>query len=234
LIQDFRNSYNPRIAVTVDMIATGTDIKPVEIVMFMRTVKSRLLFEQMKGRGVRVIDQTELRAVTPDATAKTHFIIVDCVGATEATLSDTQPMERKKTVSFKALLEYVALGGTDPDYYSSLASRLAQLNLECGPKENQRIEEASGGTSLADITKAIVTALDTDQQEAEARKQFNLPAGVEPTEEQLDKATTVMLAGAAEPLVACNSEFVREIVGKRHGQKGFDELSTTESAVTGH
>jgi type I restriction enzyme R subunit len=89
LIQDFRNSFNPRIAVTVDMIATGTDIKPVEIVMFMRTVKSRLLFEQMKGRGVRVIDSTELQAVTPDATAKTHFIIVDCVGATEATLSDT-------------------------------------------------------------------------------------------------------------------------------------------------
>jgi type I restriction enzyme, R subunit len=62
LIQDFRNSYNPRIAVTVDMIATGTDIKPVEIVMFVRTVKSRLLFEQMKGRGVRVIDPTELQA----------------------------------------------------------------------------------------------------------------------------------------------------------------------------
>ena len=83
LIQDFRNQYDPRIAVTVDMIATGTDIKPIEIVMFMRAVKSRVLFEQMKGRGVRVIDPTELQAVTPDAGAKTHFVIVDCVGVTE-------------------------------------------------------------------------------------------------------------------------------------------------------
>src|SRR5438552_13884035 len=94
LIQDFRNSFNPRIAVTVDMIATGTDIKPVEIVMFMRTVKSRLLFEQMKGRGVRVIDPTELKAVTTDAAAKTHFVVVDCVGITETPLADTYPLER--------------------------------------------------------------------------------------------------------------------------------------------
>jgi type I restriction enzyme, R subunit len=200
LIQDFRNSFNPRIAVTVDMIATGTDIKPVEIVMFMRTVKSRLLFEQMKGRGVRVIDPTELQAATPDAAAKTHFIIVDCVGATEAVLSDAQPMERKKTVPFKALLEHIALRGTDPDYYSSLANRLARLNLECGPKENQRIEAASGGIPLADITKAIVIALDPDQQEAEARKQFNLPADAQPTKEQLEKTSAAMLAHAAEPL----------------------------------
>jgi type I restriction enzyme R subunit len=225
LIQDFRNSFNPRIAVTVDMIATGTDIKPVEIVMFMRTVKSRLLFEQMKGRGVRVIDPTELQAVTPDAAAKTHFIIVDCVGATEAVLSDTQPMERKKTVPFKALLEHVALGGTDPDYYSSLANRLARLNLECGPKENQRIEAASGGIPLADITKAIVAALDADQQETEARKQFNLPADAQPTEEQLEKATSSMLMRAAEPLAI--KPALRQVLLelKSLGEQTIDEIS---------
>ena len=60
LIAAFRNSYNPRIAVTVDMIATGTDVKPLECVFFMRSVKSRTYFEQMKGRGVRVIDDTDL------------------------------------------------------------------------------------------------------------------------------------------------------------------------------
>jgi type I restriction enzyme, R subunit len=74
LIQKFRNSYDPRIAVTVDMIATGTDIKPLEIVMFMRSVKSRGFFEQMKGRGVRVISDTEFQQVTPDAKTKTHFV----------------------------------------------------------------------------------------------------------------------------------------------------------------
>ena len=71
LIASFRNSYNPRIAVTVDMIATGTDIKPMEIVFFMRSVVPQGFFEQMKGRGVRVIEETALQAVTPDAKRKT-------------------------------------------------------------------------------------------------------------------------------------------------------------------
>ena len=234
LIQDFRNSYNPRIAVTVDMIATGIDIKPVEIVMFLRTVKSRLLFEQMKGRGVRIIDPTELQAVTPDAIAKTHFVIVDCVGATEAELSDTQPMERKRTVSFKALLEHVALGGTDPDSYSSLANRLARLNLECGPKEHARIEDASGGRSLSDITKAIVEALDADNQEAEARRRFNLLPGAEPTEEQLEQVTAAMLTQAAEPLAAKPAlrQVLQEV--KRQLEQVIDEISKDVLLEAGH
>ncbi|HEY6419167.1 MAG TPA: type I restriction-modification enzyme R subunit C-terminal domain-containing protein [Candidatus Binataceae bacterium] len=234
LIQDFRNSYNPRIAVTVDMIATGTDIKPVEIVMFMRTVRSRLLFEQMKGRGVRVIDATELQAVTPDAIAKTHFVIVDCVGATEAALSDTQPMERKKTIPFKALLEHVALGGTDPDYYSSLAGRLARLNLECGPKENKRIEEASGGVSLSEITKTILTALDPDEQTLEARKKFDLPADAEPTDEQLDAVTPAMLTRAAELLAARPA--LRQVLQdvKQLVEQVIDEISKDVLLEAGH
>ncbi len=87
LIAAFRNSYHPRIAVTVDMIATGTDIEPLEIVMFMRAVKSRTFFEQMKGRGVRVISPDDLKGVTPDAKAKDHFVIVDCVGVCEHDLT---------------------------------------------------------------------------------------------------------------------------------------------------
>jgi type I restriction enzyme R subunit len=101
LIHEFRTSFNPRIAVTVDLVATGTDIRPIEVVMFLRSVKSRVLFEQMKGRGVRTISKTELHQVTPDAPAKTHFVIVDCVGVTESDLADTQPLERKKTVPLR-------------------------------------------------------------------------------------------------------------------------------------
>ena len=94
LIKAFRNSYHPRIAVTVDMIATGTDIKPVEIVFFMRAVKSRGFFEQMKGRGVRVIAPDDLKAVTPDAQAKDHFVIIDAVGVCEQDKTDARPMQR--------------------------------------------------------------------------------------------------------------------------------------------
>ena len=145
LIQSFRNSYNPRIVVTVDLIATGTDIKPVEIVMFMRSVQSRVLFEQMKGRGVRVIKPDELRAVTPDAKAKTHFLIVDCVGVTEKTLSDTKPLEKNPSVSLKALLDHVAAGGVKDDYLSSLASRLARIDKQCGPEDRKLVADTSGG-----------------------------------------------------------------------------------------
>jgi len=84
LIASFRNSYNPRIAVTVDMISTGTDIKPLECLLFLRMIRSQGYFEQMKGRGTRVIQRADLQKVTPDAGHKSHFVIVDAVGAKEA------------------------------------------------------------------------------------------------------------------------------------------------------
>ena len=110
LISSFRNSYNPRIVVTVDMIATGTDIKPVEVVFFMRNVRSRNFFEQMKGRGVRTISPTDFNAVTPDARNKDRFVIVDAVGVTETELSDSYSLERQPTVPFDKLLDLVAHG----------------------------------------------------------------------------------------------------------------------------
>jgi type I restriction enzyme R subunit len=61
VLAQFRNNYNPRIAVTVDMIATGTDVKPLECLLFMRDVKSRNYFEQMKGRGTRTLDADSLK-----------------------------------------------------------------------------------------------------------------------------------------------------------------------------
>ena len=112
LIQAFRNSFEPRIAVTVDMISTGADIKPIEIVMCLRAVRSRVLFEQMKGRGVRVIDARELQAVTPDAGAKTHFVIVDCVGVSEPPWPTRSPLERKRTVPFYRTATVSPIGGS--------------------------------------------------------------------------------------------------------------------------
>jgi type I restriction enzyme R subunit len=95
LLSAFRNSYFPRIAVTVDMIATGTDVKPLECLIFMRNIRSLGYFEQMKGRGCRVVDPDVLQSVTPDARHKTHFVIVDAVGVCEDEKSATRPMDRK-------------------------------------------------------------------------------------------------------------------------------------------
>ena len=165
LISAFRNSYFPRIAVTVDMIATGTDIKPVEIVMFMRAVKSRNFFEQMKGRGVRIIEPTDLQAVTPDAIKKTHFVIVDCVGVCEQDKTDSAPMDQKKSVPFDKLLQAVALGNVEPEVLSSVAARLARLNRELTEGDKQRVMQAAGGASLQDLTRGIVDALDPDVED---------------------------------------------------------------------
>ena len=100
VLSSFRNDYNPRIAVTVDMIATGTDVKPIECLIFMRDVRSKNYFEQMKGRGTRVLSKEDLQKVTPSATEnKDHFVIVDAVGVTKSKKSDTRPLERKPTVS---------------------------------------------------------------------------------------------------------------------------------------
>jgi type I restriction enzyme R subunit len=234
LIQAFRNQYEPRIAVTVDMVATGTDIKPIEIVMFMRAVKSRVLFEQMKGRGVRIIDPNDLRAVSgADAVAKTHFVIVDCVGMTETQLADTQPLDRKRTVSLKALLEHVAMGGTDADMLSSLASRLARLDKQCGPEEHARVVEASGGPTLTRICGAIVDGLDPDRQIAEARRTFAVPAGEEPTTPQVEQAAEALLKRATEPLATRPA--LRTVLQdlKREMEQVIDEVSQDELLEAG-
>jgi type I restriction enzyme R subunit len=164
LIKAFRNSYFPRVAVTVDMIATGTDIKPVEIVVFMRSVKSRNFFEQMKGRGVRVINPDDLRAVTPDAKAKDHFVIVDCVGVCERDMTDSRPMDQKKSVPFDKLLQAVALGNTEPDVLSSVAARLSRLDRDLDDAAKTRIINASGGYTLKDLSRCIVDALNPDRE----------------------------------------------------------------------
>jgi type I restriction enzyme, R subunit len=162
LLASFRNSYNPRIAVTLDMIATGTDVKPLECVFFMRMVKSRNFFEQMKGRGVRVINKTDLQGVTPDAPAKDRFVIIDAVGVTEADLHDTVPLERRPTVSFERLLQQVAYGSTEPEVVSSIASRIARLDRQITKEDRAELESAAG-VPLADLTRGLVDALDPEK-----------------------------------------------------------------------
>src|SRR6266568_1172020 len=135
LIQDFRISYYPRIAVTVDMISTGTDIKPLEVLLFMRSVKSEGFFEQMKGRGTRTISDTDFRAVTPDAQSKTHFVLIDAVGICERLKTDDPPLERKASLSFKNLLNSVALGRRDEETLTTLAGRLGRLARRASPGE---------------------------------------------------------------------------------------------------
>jgi len=196
LIKSFRNSYHPRIAVTVDMIATGTDIKPVEIVVFMRAVKSRTFFEQMKGRGVRVIKPDDLKAVTPDATSKDHFVIVDTVGVCEQDKTDARPMEKKPSVAFEKLLQAVALGNTEEDVLTSIAGRLARMEHRITKADEQAISKASGGLSLKDLSRGLVEAVNPDRQEERATQQFGTS---KPSEQQIQQVATQLIQEAAKP-----------------------------------
>jgi type I restriction enzyme, R subunit len=186
LIASFRNSFNPRIAVTVDMISTGTDIKPLECLLFMRDVKSRVYFEQMKGRGTRVISTTDLKAVTPDVDHKTHFVIVDAVGVTESCKTDSRTLERKKTVPFEKLVDSIAIGKRDEDTLSTMAGRLARLNVQLEVDQQQEISGATNGISLTKITNGLLDAIDPDKQVEKAKEIFSVD---EPTEEQISKAS---------------------------------------------
>ena len=227
LIKRFRMGCELRIAVTVDMIATGTDIRAVEIVMFMRSVKSRVLFEQMKGRGVRVIGKTELAVATPGALAKTHFVVIDCVGIPPE-LSDTQPLDRKPTVPLKKLLRSIGEGSTHPDVLSSVAGRLARLDRECSVEERRALAELSGGRSIAQIAGAILSALDPDAQVEQAREMFGLPASMEPSAAQIEQAADALATAAVAPL-ATNPDLRERLQALRASfDQVIDHLSQDE------
>ena len=177
LISSFRNSYYPRIAVTVDMISTGTDIKPLEILLFMRAVKSANFFEQMKGRGTRVIDDEDFRKVTPNVPeGKTHFVLVDAVGVYESTKTDEPPLEREPTIPLKKVLEDIAQDKwrRRPELLSTLMARLVRLNKRLQKPGMEReaaiVRQASGGKELQHIIQDLAHALDPDVQLAAAQE----------------------------------------------------------------
>lgn len=173
VLNRFRNSYYPRIAVTVDMIATGTDVKPLEVLLFMRDVKSINYFEQMKGRGTRTINRDSLQLVTKTAKTKTHFVIVDAVGATKSKKTDSRPLERKKSVPMKDLLGAITMGVADEDLFLSLANRLIRLEKQITDKEKDRLLEFSGGKNLKQMTAALITAFDQDEIETKAQQELD-------------------------------------------------------------
>ena len=199
LLSSFRNSYNPRIAVTVDMIATGTDVKPLECILFLRNVNSAGYFEQMKGRGVRVIDRDDLQSVTPDAQDKTHFVIVDAVGVCERDKTVSPPLERKPSVSTRKLLQMAAMGMVHPDLVSSLASRLARLGRQVDGNQAARIAQESGGESLAELTGRLLESIDPQATHEAAVEKCGLADDDEPTPEQLDAVERERMTEALKP-----------------------------------
>ena len=221
LIAEFRNSYNPRIAVTVDMIATGTDVKPLECVMFMRAVKSRTFFEQMIGRGARTIEPNDLQGVTADATVKDHFVLVDAVGVTDTDFTDSQPLERMKTVSLQKLLDRVAAGDRDSDVVRSISGRLARLDRQVTATDRAELEETAG-MSLSKLVHALVAAVDPDEALESAKEATGED---DPPVEAIDAAMDRLVEAAVFPLAA-NPELRNKLVEiRRSYEQLLDETS---------
>lgn len=215
VLSSFRNDYYPRIAVTVDMIATGTDVKPIECLLFMRDVRSRNYFEQMKGRGTRVLSKDDLQKVTPSATEnKDHFVIVDAVGVTESKKTETLTLERKPTVSMKELMMNIALGARDEDTLTSLANRVVRLSCKMERSEHKQFRETVG-KSAEQVAEDLLNAFDEDIIHAKACAENWTSA---PTPEQSTKAQKALIKQAVEPFQKPEVRDFIENVRRNHDQ----------------
>ncbi len=221
VLAQFRNDYHPRIAVTVDMIATGTDVKPLECLLFMRDVKSRNYFEQMKGRGTRVINFDDLKKVSPSAKiTKDHFVIVDSIGVTKSLKTDSRPLEKKPGVALKDLLGAIAVGARDEELFTSLANRLTRLDKQITEKEHAKFIEKTGGIGVSQVVKDLLNAYNPDtledlREQVEQEMPEAVPLDIEKKYKELE---TDLQNKAASVFTGEVNEYI-ENVRKVHEQK---------------
>ena len=215
VLSSFRNDYNPRIAVTVDMIATGTDVKPIECLIFMRDVRSKNYYEQMKGRGTRTLNKDDLQKVSPSATEnKDHFVIVDAVGVTKSKKTETRTLERKPSVSMKELMYHIACGSRDEDTLTSLANRVIRLNSQMDNTERRQFTERVG-SSAGMVAENLLNAFDEDMILSRAQTANNTAT---PTDEQIQAAQREMIREAVEPFQHPEVREYIENVRRSHDQ----------------
>ena len=209
LIRSFRNDPDFRIAVTVTLVATGTDVPPLEVLIFLNDVHSETLYTQMRGRGVRTISPSALRAVTPNAISKDLFYLIDAVGVTES--EKVVPRLGDETVplnpTLRELFERMSLGVLPDDYFQLLASKLSCLGNRADPED------------LNDFSKICpVTPLEFAQRIFAALEEENLPPFVSANEPNIERKELIgdLLNNtpAKKKLVEIASGYVKEILGK--------------------
>ena len=161
LIRQFRNDKDFRIAVTCTLVATGTDVKPLEVVMFMRDVESLPLYIQMKGRGVRTIGDEQLRNVTPNAFSKDCFYLVDAVGVTEheKTIPTASDEATTKIITLKELLERISHGYIPDEYLKRLAATLARIFNKADDSQRKEFARLSHD-DMKELSARIYDALE--------------------------------------------------------------------------
>jgi len=220
VLSAFRNEYNPRIAVTVDMIATGTDVKPIECLIFMRDVRSKNYFEQMLGRATRTLPKEDLRKVSPSATEnKTGYFLIDAAGVTFSEKTNSRQLERNPSVSLKDLLNAVLMGDRTEDTLTTLAGRLIKLDkimtdserkafTELCDEEKIRIGNIVDGIEVPinsvtispiALAETLLNAFDEDKIFELAREKYGIDDPEDVTDEQLAEISEDMAKEAAKP-----------------------------------
>ena len=223
VLSQFRNDYYPRIAVTVDMIATGTDIRPLEVLVFMRDVKSKSYYEQMKGRGTRTCSLEQLKLTgTPTAKiTKDHFVIIDAIGVESSQKTDSRQLEKAPGISLKDLLQMVSVGNTQEEILSTLANRLIRMDRQINEKEKMAFAEHANGFTINHIVKHLLNAHDPDTHleighQVNEKMKGQAPLAIE---KEINKQTEKLIADAVE--VFYNPELRNYIMDVR---KKYDQI----------
>lgn len=210
LIKSFRYDVDFRIAVTVTLVATGTDVRPLEVLIFLNDVHSETLYAQMKGRGCRTISPSQLQSVTPNAATKELFYLIDAVGVTESEKfvpSLDGKDERTLNPTLEALFEKMALGYLPDDYFQLLASKLSCIGNRADPEDLQEYEELSMSSPLA-WAKTIMDVLEEGK----------LPPFTSASDDNRERKAVVhdLLTNipARKKLVEIAKGYVKEVVGK--------------------
>lgn len=213
ILSSFRNEYYPRIAVTVDMIATGTDVRPLEVLLFMRDVKSRSYYEQMKGRGTRTCSLEELKVkCSPSAKyAKDHFVIIDAIGVENSLKTDSRPLEHAPHLSLKEVLQNVAVGNRSEEILSTLANRLLRMDKQISDYERQVFAEKAAGKSINQVAQQLLQAYDPDLLENLESQLRNTQPGAAPA--QIEQQIQAQHEAIIERAVAVfNSPDLRDFI----------------------
>lgn len=153
-IREFRNRQNPGIVVTVDMLSTGVDIPKIENIVFLRSVKSRILFEQMMGRGTRLCPEIN----------KTHFTVFDCFSGTLLEyfnkitgITAEAPVKPARTI--KDVVNDIA-NNMDRDYnIKVLTKRLLRISKNITQESRSQFNYTLGD-DIANFATTIQTRLD--------------------------------------------------------------------------
>lgn len=164
LIKQFRNKKDFRIAVTVTLVATGTDVPPLEVLIFLTDIRSEVLYQQMKGRGVRTISKDHLREVTPNADHKDKFYLIDAVGVTESDKmvpSASEPQQLNPTL--EKLFEEISRGVVPDDHLLQLAYKINTIMNRGDPYELEELARIAPQLDLPSMVLEIFNAIEQEK-----------------------------------------------------------------------